>query len=57
MRLLVVENNRTGARRYFVDSRRVTREAYDAASFWRRTECLHTTTRGNLTRHFASVIW
>jgi hypothetical protein len=55
MSLLVTENRRTGERRYFVNGRRTTREGYDAATFWRRLECLHSTTRGNVTRFFAEA--
>jgi len=51
MGLRMVVNNRTGERRYFVGSRRVSREAYDAARSWRTVDTFYTVTLGNLTRH------
>lgn len=55
MTLTKTTNNRTGARRYFVDGRRVTREAYDAAMFWRRVDTFLTVTRGDVTRQYCEV--
>ncbi len=55
MSLCETINNRTGARRYFIDGRRVTRDAMDAAKFWRRIDCLVTLTRGEVTRHLCEV--
>lgn len=51
MTFTVTANNRTGARRYFINGRRVSRARMDAAKFWRRLDTFQTVTRGDVTRH------
>jgi len=53
--LLMTVNKKTGARRYYINSRRVSREKFDAAKMWRRLDTFQTVTRGNLTRHYSEV--
>lgn len=38
--------------RYYVDGKRVSREAYDLAKFWRRLECFQTIIKGATVRHY-----
>jgi len=51
---LTTVNNRTGARRYFINGRRVSRAAQDRAQFWMRLDSFLTMTRGDVTRHWCS---
>jgi hypothetical protein len=39
-------------KRYFIDGRRTTREAYDLAKFARRLECFQTIIKGATVRHY-----
>jgi hypothetical protein len=41
--------------RWFINSRRVTKEAYDLAQFWRRLDCFLTTIHGDTIRHYVNV--
>ena len=42
----------SGAKRYFIEGKRTTRERYELAQLWRRLECFRTTiTRGTI-RHY-----
>lgn len=53
--LLVTVNNKTGVRRYYINSRRVTKAKFDAAKHGRRLDTFHTVTRGKITRHYSEV--
>ena len=48
-------NTRTGKVRYYIDGRRVTREALDAARFGRRVDTFASTRRGETVRHHVCV--
>jgi hypothetical protein len=54
MQLCETINGTTGARRYYVDGRRISGPAFGAikgrAS---RLDCLHTVTRGAMVRHYS----
>lgn len=52
MEFLTTTNNATGARRYFVDGRRVSRERFDAAKMWKRLDTFQTITRGGMVRQY-----
>ena len=39
-------------KRYFIDGRRTTREAYDITKFARRLECFQTIIKGTTVRHY-----
>lgn len=52
MEILRTENTRTGARRYYLDGRRVTRSRMDAAKLWRRLDTVYTTIRNGTIRHY-----
>ena len=44
-----------GARRWFINGKRVTCEAYAIACFHVRLDCLQTITKGGITRHYATA--
>lgn len=55
MQLCETIDNLTGARRYYRNGIRCTRDRYESAKFGRRLDCFHTITRGNLTSHHCSA--
>lgn len=55
MNITTTINTRTGKVRYYIDGRRVTREALDAARFGRRVDTFASTRRGETVRHHVCV--
>lgn len=53
MQFMEAVNNRTGARTYYIDGRRVSRDVFEQEKFGRKLDTFHTETRGGLTRHFS----
>ena len=49
--LLETINTRTGARRFYINGRRVTRDTMAAAKMQARLDTFHTITRGHIVRH------
>jgi hypothetical protein len=52
VQLLETKNTQTGAVRYFINSRRVSRAAFHAAKIGRTLECFHGVTRGRYSRAY-----
>jgi len=39
--------------RYYIESRRVSKEAYQDAQFWKSLSCLQTVKKGDITQHYS----
>lgn len=55
MELRRTENERTGATRYYVEGRRVSRDAFEQAKFWRRLDTVYSFRRGEKIIHVCHV--
>ena len=52
---LLWTRSKSGQTRWFIDGKRVTREAYHAAQFWARLDCFTGATRGGVARYYSTA--